>query len=103
MPVVGSYKCEGLCFLGHSNRSHGRVQEGFIKQEKGRRDRRQRLLSLTDRGETLFAELSSPQKKRVARAYRQAGAEAVAGYRRVLADLLNSDEREAVLKSVERS
>ena len=79
------------------------VQEGFVKQEKGRRDRRQRLLSLTDRGETLFAELSSPQKKRVARAYRQAGAEAVAGYRRVLAELLNSDEREAVLKSVERS
>ena len=60
------------------------VQEGFVKQEKGRRDRRQRLLSLTDRGEILFAE-------------------AVAGYRRVLADLLNSDEREAVLKSVERS
>ena len=79
------------------------VQEGFVKQEKGRRDRRQRLLSLTHRGETLFAELSHPQKKRVARAYRQAGAEAVAGYRRVMSDLLNPDEREAVLKSVERS
>ena len=78
------------------------VAEEFIAQEKGSRDRRQRLLSLTAKGLTLFAELSGPQKARVARAYREAGAEAVAGYRKVLADLLNAEEREAVLKSVER-
>ena len=78
------------------------VAEEFIAQEKGSRDRRQRLLSLTAKGLTLFAELSGPQKARVARAYREAGAEAVAGYRKVLADLLNAEEREAVLKSVEQ-
>ena len=78
------------------------VAEEFIAQEKGSRDRRQRLRSLTAKGWTLFAELSGPQKARVARAYREAGAEAVAGYRKVLADLLNAEEREAVLKSVER-
>ena len=78
------------------------VAEEFIAQEKGSRDRRQRLLSLTAKGLTLFAELSGPQKARVARAYREAGAEAVAGYRKVLADLLNAEEREAVMKSVER-
>ncbi|MFP6698570.1 MAG: MarR family transcriptional regulator [Alphaproteobacteria bacterium] len=78
------------------------VAEEFIAQEKGSRDRRQRLLSLTAKGLTPFAELSGPQKARVARAYREAGAEAVAGYRKVLADLLNAEEREAVLKSVER-
>ena len=78
------------------------VAEEYIAQEKGSRDRRQRLLSLTAKGLTLFAELSGPQKARVARAYREAGAEAVAGYRKVLADLLNAEEREAVLKSVER-
>ena len=78
------------------------VAEEFIAQEKGSRDRRQRLLSLTAKGLTLFAELSGPQKARVAKAYREAGAEAVAGYRKVLADLLNTEEREAVLKSVER-
>ena len=79
------------------------VKEGFIQQVKGRRDRRQRLLSLTDRGEVLFAELSSPQKARVAGAYQQAGVEAVAGYRKVLTVLLNSEEREAVLNSIERN
>ncbi len=79
------------------------VAEGFVRQDKGSRDRRQRLLSLTEKGEILFTELSSPQKARVAKAYREAGPEAVAGYRKVLADLLNADEREAVLRSVERS
>ncbi|MFP6771124.1 MAG: MarR family transcriptional regulator [Alphaproteobacteria bacterium] len=78
------------------------VAEEFIAQEKGSRDRRQRLLSLTAKGLTLFTELSGPQKARVAKAYREAGAEAVAGYRKVLADLLNAEEREAVLKSVGR-
>ena len=79
------------------------INEGFVQQEKGSRDRRQRLLSLTERGKNLFFELSSPQKARVARAYRQAGTEAVAGYRKVLAVLLNYEEREAVLKSIERT
>ncbi|MFP6749581.1 MAG: MarR family transcriptional regulator [Alphaproteobacteria bacterium] len=78
------------------------VAEGFVRQDKGRRDRRQRLLSLTEKGETLFAELSGPQKARVAKAYREAGAEAVAGYRKVLSDLLNAADRAAVLKSVAR-
>ena len=77
------------------------INEGFVLQRKGSRDRRQRLLSLTERGETLFSELSGPQKARVAGAYRQAGTEAVAGYRKVLAVLLNYEEREAVLKSIE--
>ena len=79
------------------------VARGFVAQQQGSRDRRQRLLSLTDRGQTLFSELSGPQKARVAKAYREAGAEAVAGYRKVLTDLLNAEERAAVLKSVQKS
>ncbi|HZD26841.1 MAG TPA: MarR family transcriptional regulator [Alphaproteobacteria bacterium] len=78
------------------------VQDGFVRQEKGVRDRRQRLLYLTERGEVLFRELSGPQRRRVARAFREAGAEAVAGYRRVLIGLLNSDERDKVLASLDR-
>lgn len=79
------------------------VTEQFVRQETGSRDRRQRLLYLTGKGEALFAALSGPQKDRVAKAYREAGAEAVAGYRKVLAGLLNGEERAAVLKAVERS
>ncbi len=79
------------------------VAEEYVRQVKGSRDRRQRLLYLTEKGETLFARLSGPQKARFARAFRNAGADAVAGYRKVLADMLNADERVAVLKAVERS
>ncbi|MBC8240410.1 MAG: MarR family transcriptional regulator [Alphaproteobacteria bacterium] len=79
------------------------ISEQFVRQETGDRDRRQRLLYLTEKGETLFSELSGPQKARVAKAYREAGAEAVAGYRKVLTGLLNAAERAAVLKAVERS
>ncbi|MDP6343829.1 MAG: MarR family transcriptional regulator [Alphaproteobacteria bacterium] len=79
------------------------VREDFVRQQKGTRDRRQRLLYLTDKGQALFDELSRPQRARVARAYREAGAEAVAGYRRVLIGLLNQDERDAVLASVEKN
>lgn len=78
------------------------IKEGFIRQEKGSRDRRQRLLFLTERGERLFDELSSPQRTRVARAYLRAGPEAVAGYRAVLSNLLNEDERQTVLASIDR-
>lgn len=79
------------------------VAEQFIRQETGSRDRRQRLLYLTGKGEVLFAELSGPQKARVAGAYERAGPDAVAGYRKVLAELLNAEERAEVLKAVERS
>jgi DNA-binding MarR family transcriptional regulator len=78
------------------------VQEGFIRQEKGTRDRRQRLLYLTPRGDELDRRLSRPQRSRVARAYREAGAEAVAGYRKVLAGLIDPEEREQVLASIMR-
>ena len=42
------------------------------------------------------------QRDRVARAYREAGAEAVAGYRKVLAGLIDERDREGVLKAIER-
>lgn len=79
------------------------VQQGFVRQEKGTRDRRQRLLYLTPKGEELDRRLSRPQRARVARAYREAGAEAVAGYRKVLAGLINPEEREQVLAAITRS
>ena len=78
------------------------IAEGFVRQEKGARDRRQRLLQLTDKGVALEQRLSQPQRARVARAYREAGEAAVAGYCRVLAGLLNDDEREQILLSIAR-
>lgn len=78
------------------------VREGYIRQEKGRTDKRQRLLYLSESGEKLEGELSAAQRKRVARAYRAAGPEAVAAFNKVLVGLINEDEQHHVLESVNK-
>lgn len=65
------------------------VREGFIDQRQGTTDRRQRLLHLTDKGLDFECQLTATQRERIARAYREAGAEAVEGYRKVLAGLID--------------
>ncbi len=79
------------------------VSGEFIRQEKGRADRRQRLLYLTGNGVEIERRLSQPQRERVARAYREAGAEAVAGYRQVLLGLIDEVDRDGVLRATLRS
>lgn len=70
------------------------VQQGFIVQRAGPHDRRQRLLELTPQGHALEREVSAPQRARVADAYRQAGAPAVEGFRKVLlAIIADADDR----------
>lgn len=78
------------------------VEQGFVQQRQGSRDRRQRLLQLTESGVLLERRLSERQQARVARAYRQAGAEAVAGYRKVLQGLIDESSRDQVLHSILR-
>lgn len=73
------------------------IRQGFIMQRPGTRDRRQRLLELTERGRTLEEELSENQRQRVARAYREAGAEAVEGFRTVLLGIIDEANRRQVL------
>ncbi|MBI4183351.1 MAG: MarR family transcriptional regulator [Proteobacteria bacterium] len=63
------------------------VDDGFIDQRPGDHDRRQRLLTLTAKGAALERELFVRQRERFSRAYRAAGAEAVNGFRKVLAGL----------------
>jgi DNA-binding MarR family transcriptional regulator len=69
------------------------VTKGFIEQRQGTRDRRQRLLYLTGQGAALEQRLSEDQRERIARAYREAGADAVAGYRRVLTGMVDEEDR----------
>ena len=69
------------------------VREGFITQRPGLRDRRQRLLELTDKGRELENKLTEQQRIRIARAYRQAGAEAVEGFRNVLTNIIDEADR----------
>ncbi|TNE57981.1 MAG: MarR family transcriptional regulator [Alphaproteobacteria bacterium] len=79
------------------------VEEEIIHQRISTEDRRQRLLTLTEKGEELEKILSEPQRQRFARAYREAGPEAVAGFRKVLEGLINEDERRAILDKITRS
>ncbi len=73
------------------------VREEFIEQREGTRDRRQRLLNLTEKGITLERRLSESQRSRLAEAYREAGAEAVQGYRDVLVGMISEEDRQRVL------
>ena len=66
------------------------VSRNIISQEPGHNDRRRRHLCLTDSGRKLERELTASQRTRMARAYREAGPEAVAGYRKVLSGLIDS-------------
>jgi DNA-binding MarR family transcriptional regulator len=68
------------------------VDQGFIVQHPGPFDRRQRLLELTDRGRELERQLVEPQRARVANAYRQAGPQAVEGFRQVLLGIIAGDD-----------
>jgi DNA-binding MarR family transcriptional regulator len=94
-----------LSILGITKQSLSRVvrsltSDGYLNQTQGARDRRQRLLRLTPKGLELEAELGQLQRARFARAYREAGAEAVAGFRQVLSGLLAEQERAGVLRLI---
>ena len=71
------------------------VREEFIVQSKGTQDRRQRLLKLTDKGLELERLLTENQRSRIARAYRDAGAEAVEGFRKVMLGIMSQPEDRA--------
>src|SRR6516164_10353906 len=68
------------------------VRQGFIVQRPGVQDRRQRLLDLTAKGRELERQLSEPQRARIANAYREAGAQAVEGFRGVLLGIIAEED-----------
>jgi len=67
------------------------MAEGYIRQDQGQEDRRQRLLTLTDKGAELERLLTETQRKRIARAYRNAGPDAVEGFRDVMLGIISGD------------
>ncbi len=73
------------------------IREGFVVQRADDADRRRRRLFLTDKGSELERKLTELQGRRIARAYRGAGAEAVAGFRNVLRGIINQEDRRRVI------
>ena len=74
------------------------VREGFVAARADSDDRRRRRLELTGAGAELERRLSESQRRRLARAYREAGAEAVEGYRKVVLGIVNDRERPKVMR-----
>ena len=82
-----------ISILGVTKQSLNRVLKTLLEKQlvtltQGARDRRQRLLNLTESGRALSAQLSQAQRTKFAAAYREAGPEAVVGFRRVLENLV---------------
>jgi DNA-binding MarR family transcriptional regulator len=69
------------------------IKDGFIDQTQGTKDRRQRLLTLTDKGIQLERKISEAQRARIARAYREAGAQAVEGFRKVMIGIMDAEDQ----------
>jgi DNA-binding MarR family transcriptional regulator len=69
------------------------LAKGLIARTQSHRDRRQRLLELTPAGRELDEQLNGHLRRQLASAYRAAGAEAVAGYHKVLLGLVDEHAR----------
>jgi DNA-binding MarR family transcriptional regulator len=94
---------ELLGILAITKQSLGRVltpmiEEGYVNQAPGHNDRRQRLLSLTEKGAALERQLYERQRETVMRAYREAGPQAVEGFRRVMRGLMGPEARTALAR-----
>jgi DNA-binding MarR family transcriptional regulator len=92
---------ELLSILGITKQSLTRVlgpliDGGYVDQVPGQQDRRQRLLTLTDKGQTLERRLYEAQRERLISAYREAGGPAVEGFKRVLRGLMLTQGRDYI-------
>ena len=69
------------------------IDNDYIRQTQGVRDKRQRLLALTQKGVALEAKLTDVQCRRFAAAYSARGGDAVDGFVKVLTSLLYEEMR----------
>lgn len=91
-----------LGLLGVTKQSLGRVLQdlidrGLVETRPGIRDRRQKLLRLTEKGRQIEAELFARLRERMSAAYAQAGQGPVTGFWRVLEGLLNPEDLRRVV------
>src|SRR5664279_4758110 len=78
------------------------VDQGFVVQKEGARDRRQRLLYVTPKGEALALKLAGLQTTRIERSFAELGPGAHDAARRFLTAMIDSDNREGVLRQIAR-
>jgi DNA-binding MarR family transcriptional regulator len=89
-----------LAILGVTKQSLNRVlrtliEDGLVESRVGTSDKRERHLFLTSKGAELESRLSDAQRARMRAAFREAGPDAVAGFRQVLEAMMDADMRRA--------
>jgi DNA-binding MarR family transcriptional regulator len=99
---------ELLDILKITKQSLGRVlkqliDQGYVVQKEGANDRRQRLLYVTPKGETLAMKLAGLQTVRIARALSELGPSAHDATCRLLTAMINADHRDSVLRFIARA
>jgi DNA-binding MarR family transcriptional regulator len=72
------------------------IDKGYIVQQAGEADRRERLLFPTEKGRALAERLAAPQLVRLSEALKAAGPGAEAVLRRFLETMVNAEERPKV-------
>lgn len=89
-----------LNILGVTKQSLNRVlrtliEDGLVESRVGKTDKRERHLFLTPNGAALEQKLSDSQRARMRMAFREAGPDAVAGFRKVLEAMMDREMRHA--------
>src|SRR6266436_5565297 len=102
----GMKVAELLDILRITKQSLGRVlkqllDEGYVEQKEGAKDRRHRLLYVTAKGEALASRLAALQTARIGSALAEIGADGRDTIRRFLIAMLNSDQRRDVVRLIE--
>src|ERR1700747_1573085 len=99
----GMKVAELLDVLKITKQSLGRVlkqliDQGYIVQKEGANDRRQRLLSVTPKGEARAMKLAGLQTERITRALAEFGPGGHEAARKFLAAMIEAQDREGVLR-----
>ena len=79
------------------------IDQGYIEQREGERDRRQRLLYVTPKGADLALRLAHLQTTRIARALGELGPGAHEAARKFLTAMIDSENRDRVLRLIDRA
>jgi len=91
-----------LNILGVTKQSLNRVlrrliSDGLVESRVGKSDKRERHLFLTENGHMLERRLSDAQRARMRAAFREAGPDAVAGFRTVLEAMIDKEMKRSYI------
>jgi DNA-binding MarR family transcriptional regulator len=79
------------------------IDQGYVEQKEGERDRRQRLLYVTPKGAELALRLAHLQTTRIAGALAEIGPGAHEAARKFLTAMIDAEGRERVLRLIDRA